>query len=117
MVTMADSDALRQMRRRRHKQGDHHLCRDGCQNPQGSLRIVPVPPGSAENFDPASALRDLAAQLEQAYRADPANALLAKELRQTLLVLLPAREAGVDAELRQLMTDLGRPDPGPPREW
>jgi hypothetical protein len=63
-------------------------------------------------------LRDLARQLELAYCADPGNSLLARELRQTLLVLLPSRDAGVDAELRQLMTDLGRPDPGSaPREW
>jgi hypothetical protein len=106
---MADSDAVRQMRRRHHKAGDHHLCRKGCQAARPSLSIAAKPGGSGEDLDPVAALRDLAADLQAAYRADPANALLAKELRTTLLALSPAREAGVDAELQALMADLARP--------
>jgi hypothetical protein len=109
---VADSDAVRQMRRRRHRAGDHSTCRRGCRDARPSLRIAPLPAGSGKDLDSAAALRDLAAQLQEAYRADPANALLARELRQTLLALIPSREAGVDAELRELMADLARPVQG-----
>jgi hypothetical protein len=115
---MADSDAVRQQRRRRHRAGDHSMCRRGCQDARPSLKIAEVPAGSGESLDSAAALRDLAAQLQEAYRADPGNALLARELRNTLLVLMPSREAGVDAELRLLMGELSRPVPdGPPPSW
>jgi hypothetical protein len=108
---MADSDAVRQQRRRRHRSGDHSMCRRGCQDARTSPRIAEVPSGSAENFDPAGALRALARRLEAAYGADPSNGLLAKELRQTLVLLLPTRDAAVDAEWKQIMGELSRPVP------
>jgi hypothetical protein len=109
MVTMSDSDAVRQMRRRRHKGGDHSMCRRGCQDARASVRIAPVPAGSGEDLDPAAALRDLAAQLQAASAADPSNAILAREYRATLLALLPAGDAAVDREWQKLMADLSRP--------
>jgi hypothetical protein len=109
MVTMADSDALRQQRRRRHRAGDHSMCRRGCRDARLSPEIESVSSGSGEKVDPAVALRELAVRLQEASRVDPANALLAKELRATLLVLMPSREAVVDAEFRQLVAELGKP--------
>jgi hypothetical protein len=122
MVTMADSDALRQQRFRRHRSGDHSICRRNCKDSRPSLKIAPLPAGSGKDLDPAAALRDLACQLQAAYRVDPANAVLARELRSTLLVLLPAPNAGIDAELKALMGDLSRPErgdwpPGTPGNW
>jgi hypothetical protein len=111
MVTMSDSSAVRQQRYRRHKAGDHSACRRGCNDARASRRKQVLPARSGEDLDPAAALRDLAAQLQAAYEADPGNGLLARELRQTLLVLMPSRDAGVDAELRALMADLSRPVP------
>lgn len=108
---MADSDAVRQARRRRHRQGDHSMCRRSCGDGRASPRIAEVPAGAGENLDSGAALRDLAAGLMAAYRADPGNALLAREARQTLLVLLPSREAGVEAEMALLMRELSRPVP------
>lgn len=96
---MADSDRLRQQRRRRHLAGDHSVCRDGCQaRRQIPRRVEPVLAGSGENLDRAASLRWLAGQLQAAYEADPSNALLAKELRATLLALPPAGDAAAAAE-------------------
>jgi hypothetical protein len=105
------------MRRRHHKAGDHSMCRKSCPDARGPLRIPPVPPGSAENLDPAAALRDLAARLQAAYHADPGNSLLAKELRSTLQLLLPSRDAAVDHEWRELMAEMSRPVPRQPGDW
>jgi hypothetical protein len=118
MVTMSDSDAMRQQRRRHHLAGDHSMCRRSCKDARASLTIAPVPAGSAENLDPAGALRELAAQLGAACAADPANAILAREYRATLLSLLPSPDAAMDAEWKAIMAELSRPVPGsPPREW
>lgn len=106
---MADSDAIRQARRRRHRQGDHSMCRRNCQDGRSPLRIAPVPAGSGENLDAGAAMRDLAAQLLEAYRSDPMNAVLAREARHTLLALTPSRDGAADAEWRGLMADLARP--------
>jgi hypothetical protein len=108
---MADSDAVRQQRRRHHRAGDHSMCREGCQDSRGPVRIPVVAPGSGQDLDPAAALRDLAAQLQAAYAAAPDNALLAKELRQTLLALSPSPGAAADAEWRALMGEMARPVP------
>jgi hypothetical protein len=42
-------------------------------------------------------MRRLAGRLAQAYAADPSNAALARELRETLLVIRPPGEAEEDA--------------------
>jgi hypothetical protein len=50
--------------------------------------------------DDKGKLRWLATQLAGAYKADPANALLARELRMTLQALMPAGKGdSVDDEL------------------
>lgn len=108
---MADSDAVRQQRRRHHQAGDHSMCRRGCKESRASVTIAEVPAGSGRDIDPSAALRDLAAGLQEAYRTDPGNGLLARELRMTLLALRPPRDAGVDDELAALMRDLARPVP------
>jgi hypothetical protein len=80
---MADSGALRQQRYKRHRAGDHSLCRrcDG-----RSAVAVPSVPGDAR-VDPGASLEALAARLEAAHEADPGNAQIARELRATLMVL------------------------------
>jgi hypothetical protein len=112
MVTMSDSDAVRQMRRRRHKGGDHSMCRRGCQDARVPLQLAPVPVGSGEDLDPVTGLRDLAAQLQAACRADPMNSALARELRSTLLALMPSNDGAMDREWRRLVDELSRPAPG-----
>jgi hypothetical protein len=94
------------------------MCRQNCQDARPSLRIAPVPAGSGKDLDPAVSLRDLARQLEVAYRADPGNAVLARELRSTLLVLMPSVDAAMDHEWQQLMSTLSRPVPrSETRDW
>jgi hypothetical protein len=87
------------------------MCGRGCSESRVAVTIAEVPAGTGRDIDPSAALRDLAAGLQAAYRADPGNGLLARELRMTLLALRPPRDAGVDAELAALMRDLGKPVP------
>jgi hypothetical protein len=109
---------VRQARRRRHKAGDHSTCRRGCQDARGSLKIAEVPAGSGESLDPGAALRNLACQLQAACAADPGNSALAREYRSTLLALLPAKDAAMDAEWGRLMAELSRPVPrSQTRDW
>ena len=50
--------------------------------------------------------------------ADPGNMVAAKELRQTLMVLMPSPAAGVDAEFKALMGYLSTPVPASEtRDW
>ena len=83
---MADSGALRVRRSRMHKAGDHSLC-VRCAVIRADM---PVPEGVAPVADAEAELRALAGTLAVAYRAQPDNALLARELRMTLQALLPA---------------------------
>jgi hypothetical protein len=53
-------------------------------------------------FDPVAELRDLAAALSVAYRADPGNALLARELRATLQALITLRPEPEDPAVADL---------------
>jgi hypothetical protein len=102
-VTVADPGALRQRRSRAHKAGDHSLCvRCAVQRAE-----VPVPDGAAPVSDAEAELRALAGTLAVAYRAQPENALLARELRMTLQALLPAAGgSGVDSELEEFFAGL-----------
>jgi hypothetical protein len=86
---MADSQALRSRRCRKHRAGDHSECRhdDGSGPPAVPLVV-------RDGIEPRAALVALACRLEAAHVADPANERLARELRATLLVLLPPAEAG-----------------------
>lgn len=107
---MADSTALRVRRSRAHKAGDHSLCRS-CAVVRGEARppqAVPSLPASpdldlAENLDPLAEMRRLAARLALAHEAEPSNALLARELRMTLIELTP-KDTGkaADADLTGL---------------
>ena len=105
----ADSDAVRQQRRRRHAQGDHTLCTRRCPAARSSAPIGEVPVSSGEKLDPAAALEELAALLMAAYRADPSNGALARELRTTLLSMPGARDTAVEDELAILGRFLSTP--------
>jgi len=82
---VADSGALRMRRRRQHLSGDHSLCRrcDGG-GPRAALSAVA---GASPCSDPAGELAALAGRLVAASVADPGNAMLARELRATLVAL------------------------------
>jgi hypothetical protein len=82
---MPDSPTLRVQRHRRHAANDHSLCRaDRCPDAgRAAVRLVAAP-GAAEGLDPALELRRSAARLAAACEANPGNALLARELRETL---------------------------------
>jgi hypothetical protein len=118
MVTMADTNAQRQQRHRRHRAGDHSMCRKPCQDSRPSRKIAPVPAGSGRDLDPGAEMRDLAVQLREACRADPGNAVLAREYRNTLVLLMPSHDGAVDVELQALMREIGglsKPTRG--QEW
>lgn len=105
---MADSPALRSRRYRQHKAGDHSLCKPGCQPRSGefgeNIRPLPPVPAGSGSFDAEAELRLLADQLAGAYRADPQNALLARELRMTLQSLKP--QAAKATPLQEFLNDL-----------
>ena len=93
---MADSDALRMRRSRRHRAGDHSLCRN-C----AAVKLA-APVAAGEVTDAAAELRQLAARMAEAHRADPSNAILGAELRKTLLELMPKGKPDADADLTGL---------------
>lgn len=98
---MADSEALRSRRKRLHRAGDHSLC-VRC----AVVRAGPAAVGEAVQVtDAAAGLRLLAGQLTSAYRADPGNALLARELRMTLQALMPQKGGQADDELAGLFAE------------
>lgn len=107
---MPDSGALRVRRARAHKAGDHSLCkrcavvRSEAAPPPVISSVPRLPAGPT--LDPLAELRELAVQLARAYRADPGNALLARELRMTLQVLMPQKGGNVDDELEDLFAEL-----------
>jgi hypothetical protein len=63
---------------------------------------VPVCVQAGEVTDAASELRQLAARMAEAHRADPGNAILGAELRKTLLTLMPKGKTEADADLTGL---------------
>jgi hypothetical protein len=110
-ISVADSEALRQRRRKAHVQGDHSLCRrcPVVKPPYAVPGLPPgsdVSPGSGEVKDAALELRQLAFRLVAAHQADPANAILAKELRSTLVALMPKGKPEADADLTGLFSAL-----------
>lgn len=105
---MADPPALRMRRSRAHKAGDHSLCTSRCAVVSGSA----APSGVTQArpvADPVAEMRQLAGTLAQAYKADPGNALLARELRMTLQALAGrgTGQEGQDDDLAALFADLG----------
>jgi hypothetical protein len=95
-VILPDSGALRVRRSRAHKAGDHSLCRN-C----AALKLA-APVAAGEVTDAAAELRQLAARMAEAHRADPGNAILGAELRKTLLELMPKANGNADADLTGL---------------
>lgn len=80
---MADSDIVRSRRKRLHAAGDHSLC-VRCD----ALRATEEDVADAEPVtDPAAELAALAGRLVAASTSDPGNAMIARELRQTLLAM------------------------------
>jgi hypothetical protein len=91
---LADSGALRVRRSRAHAAGDHSLCKRCV-----ALRPPIVDDGPVN--DPVAETRLLAGRLAAAHRADPGNALLARELRMTLQALMGG--GTVDGELAEFL--------------
>ena len=106
---MADSGALRVRRARAHAAGDHSLCRR-CSvvrgdAPQAVTALPALPPGV--RLDPVAELHQLAAEALAAYRSDTSNAILLRECRSTLALLLPKDAGKADADLTGLLKALG----------
>jgi hypothetical protein len=115
---MADTEALRSRRARAHRRGDHHLCRHdraatrpppapNKETPWAPNKETPVclgcdaPALDDGDLDPRAGLLTLARQLAAAAAGDPANAALARELRETLLAI-PAPDDPPDDPLDEL---------------
>jgi hypothetical protein len=68
-----------------------------CRHPRGPVLTLAARNTPGTRADPRERLEALAARLEAAHEADPANALLARELRATLTALLAGDDdAGFD---------------------
>jgi hypothetical protein len=103
---MADSGATRQARYKRHKAGDHSLCRHD--RPYGLAPVVPIEVDP--DFDPHLEMRKLAGRLAIAYQAGPGNAALARELRATLLAIKASGDDDADEVAWQaFVSDLSTP--------
>lgn len=90
-------------RSRAHKAGDHSLCRRcAAVKPRSVAAVVDLPAGAGEVTDAPSELRQLAWRMAEAHRADPANAILGRELRVTLEALIPKGDEKADADLTGL---------------
>jgi hypothetical protein len=87
-------------RSRKHKAGDHSLCKR-CAVKRAAT--IPDPPVE----DPDAVMRQLAGQLAAACRADPGNATLARELRMTLEALRDPGD-GMDRELKDFLAGFSR---------
>lgn len=100
---MADSATLRVQRHRRHVANDHSLCLQSRCAAAGRAAVVEAPPSRevAGGLDPARELQASAVRLVAACQADPANAVLARELRQTLAMIPRAEGASPLDAIRQ----------------
>lgn len=93
---MADSDSLRTRRHRRHKRGDHSLCRHGEDGARPVLAAVPAPAGGP--LDPHAELEALAGRLAEAHKANPADAAIARVLKDVLCALPAGQDGGPDGD-------------------
>jgi hypothetical protein len=84
---MPDSDAVRSRRKRLHAAGDHSQCGRRCDARVIPVAIVPPVAGGAGGLEPRAALERLAVRLEAAHATDPADAALARVLKDTLQAL------------------------------
>lgn len=109
---MADSEAVRSRRKRMHAAGDHSLCRrcaavrSETAGLRGVVSLPKPPPPRGPELDPSAEMRRLASRLALAHEAEPANALLARELRMTLVELMPKNAGKPDADLTGLFSAL-----------
>ena len=112
---MADSGSLRVRRHRQHKAGNHSLCRPGCggktQVPAVLPKLREVRAGSGENLDALAAMADLAAQLRLACEANPADAVLAREYRLTLMELAKGGDRDGPDPFAEIVAQLTGPVP------
>ena len=103
---MAESDAVRSRRKRRHAAGDHGMCRSSCDRRPPGRASAGAAAEAGPCTDPAAALAALAGRLVAAHEADPGNAALAREARCTLLALAGLEDGAAEddplAELRAL---------------
>jgi hypothetical protein len=100
---MADSGAVRTARYKRHKAGDHSMCRHLRDYAPRPVAVLPAPGG--QDLDPVAELRQLAADALADYRANPGNAQLVREARLTLQALMGVAADMSDdplAELQQM---------------
>src|SRR5262252_7389943 len=109
---MADSGSLRVRRHRQHRAGNHSLCRPGC---GGITRVPPALPkiggDAAKIADPLAAMAELAAQLKAACEANPADAVLAREYRLTLVELAKGSDGDGKDPFAELLAELAGPVP------
>src|SRR5262252_2641678 len=112
---MADSGSLRVKRHRQHRAGNHSLCRPGC----GGITRAPVTPArnagvagdQGKIADPMVAMSELAAQLKVACEANPADAVLAREYRLTLVELAKGSDGDGKDPFAELLAELAGPVP------
>jgi hypothetical protein len=97
---MPDDDVIRSRRYRRHRKGDHSMCR----HPAGQAPVRAVPPEPAGELDAQAEMVALARRLAAAHEAAPDRADVARELRATLQAIGQPGPAGDDLDglLREL---------------
>ena len=104
-MDVADSDAVRAKRHRRHRSGDHSMCRQDCADrvPRQLAAVRPVAAPAGE-LDPRAELTELARRLADAHTADPQRADVARVLKDVLLAIEAADPAVADPmdELREM---------------
>jgi len=109
---LADSGALRVRRARAHAAGDHSLCRRCVvvrgEGGKGTVAALPSLPADepAPRLDARQEMEALARRLITAHEGDQSNTLLARELRMTLVTLLPKDAGSADADLTGLFASL-----------
>lgn len=112
---MADSGSLRVQRHRQHKAGNHSLCKprfcEFAQVVRIPVKVSQVPAASGKDFDPREAMTALAAQLRAACEASPADAVLAREYRLTLMELAKDGDRDGPDPFAELLAELSGPVP------
>ena len=111
---MADDGATRQRRHRLHKAGNHSMCGRGCGKSRQVSRLpaeIPRVQAASGEFDPVARMRDLAEQLREACAANPADAVLAREYRLTLMELAKGGDGDKADPFAELLAELSGPVP------
>lgn len=79
MVVMADSEAVRSARYRRHRRGNHEMCLHPLAESED--QAAEVDPGQ---IDPVAVLRSVVVRLMAVSEAEPRNVPIAHELRMAV---------------------------------